>query len=346
MERTARVRRCRSQARQFVALIVIGAATAQVLGLTLRMSTQLGANDISRWCTVWSLLERGTYAIDECPWQSRTQDKVAAARAVPAGRPEGEPPVEHFYSSKPPLLPDADRRRPLSVPHGDGRPERRARARSVRSEPSQRRRRPVEVKLETPDPVKWPVHVFYLKPIVVLLNVVPLWVFLVLYARLLDRYAENDWAWFLSLVRGRLGHPALRVRRDPEQPHDRRLQRLLRDLCLASGSGTTATPAGALRPGRLLRRLLRLQRAAGRAVRRPALRDAAVAVPPADAALLRAGGGGPLRGVPGVQYPAVGQLMPVYRSSGRSRTSSRGATGPRRWRWTPWTSRSPSTCST
>jgi hypothetical protein len=43
------------------------------------------------------------------------------------------------------------------------------------------------------------VYVFYLKPAVVLLNIVPLWWMLVLYARLLDREAANDWAWFLSL---------------------------------------------------------------------------------------------------------------------------------------------------
>jgi hypothetical protein len=49
------------------------------------------------------------------------------------------------------------------------------------------------------EPARWPVYVFYLKPTVVLLNIVPFWVFLVLYARLLDRYADNDWAWFLSL---------------------------------------------------------------------------------------------------------------------------------------------------
>ena len=66
----------RSQARQFVAILVIVTATAQALGLALKLPTQLGANDISRWCTVWSLLERGTYAIDDCPWQSKTQDKV------------------------------------------------------------------------------------------------------------------------------------------------------------------------------------------------------------------------------------------------------------------------------
>src|SRR4051812_40386555 len=66
----------RSEPRRFFALIVIGTSTAMALGATLKMPTQLEANDISRWCTVWSLLERDTYAIDNCPWQAKTQDKV------------------------------------------------------------------------------------------------------------------------------------------------------------------------------------------------------------------------------------------------------------------------------
>ena len=47
-------------------------------GCMLRQPSMMAANDISRWCTVWSLLERGTYVIDECPWQIDTQDKVFA----------------------------------------------------------------------------------------------------------------------------------------------------------------------------------------------------------------------------------------------------------------------------
>jgi hypothetical protein len=54
--------------------------------------------------------------------------------------------------------------------------------------------------LETPkETVKWPAYVFYFKPVVVLLNVVPFWVLLVLYARLLDRIAPGEWSWLLSL---------------------------------------------------------------------------------------------------------------------------------------------------
>ncbi|MEP3481827.1 MAG: hypothetical protein ABJZ55_21470 [Fuerstiella sp.] len=56
------------------------------------------ANDRSRWCTVWSLVERGTYQIDEIDQVSgwSTIDKV---RHQPAGSDE-----YHFYSSKPPLF--------------------------------------------------------------------------------------------------------------------------------------------------------------------------------------------------------------------------------------------------
>ena len=75
----------RSQARQCVAMIVIGMATAQALGISLKAPTQMGANDISRWCTVWSRLERGSYAIDDCPWQAQTQEtQVLIGKLVPA----------------------------------------------------------------------------------------------------------------------------------------------------------------------------------------------------------------------------------------------------------------------
>ena len=207
----------RSQARQFFALIVIGAATAQTLGLTLKLQTQIGANDISRWATVWSLLERGTYAIDDCPWQEKTQDKVKKPNklsAPPAGADpvrkfeyaiapkswrEGEV-VEHFYSSKPPLLPTMIAgvlypfRKLTGVPLERNIPQERL-PRYVQKPGVEK---PV---LETPkEPVNWPVYVLYFKPIVVLLNVVPLWLVLLGYARFLDRHAPNDWAWFLSLA--------------------------------------------------------------------------------------------------------------------------------------------------
>ncbi len=60
--------------------------------------------------------------------------------------------------------------------------------------------------LETPkDKVKWPVYIFYFKPILILLNVIPFWAFLVLFARLLDDFAANDWVWFFSLAAAAFG---------------------------------------------------------------------------------------------------------------------------------------------
>jgi hypothetical protein len=221
----------RPQARRYVASIMIVVAVAQGLGIALKAPTQLEANDISRWCTVWSLLEKGTYAIDDCPWQAKTQDKVkkpdrlappaetASAitkleyRLAPQAWKEGAP-TDRFYSSKPPLLPTiiagmlypfrATIKAPLDYTY-----EQKRNPRYVQKE------RPGEpgkfdAVLETPkDPARWPAYVLYLKPTIVLINIVPFWIFLVLFARLLDRYAENDWAWFGSLAAACFGTPLL-----------------------------------------------------------------------------------------------------------------------------------------
>ena len=50
-----------------------------------------------------------------------------------------------------------------------------------------------------PEPIKWPVYVFYFKPVIVLLNIFPMLICLILYAKVLDRLATNDWAWMASL---------------------------------------------------------------------------------------------------------------------------------------------------
>lgn len=51
-----------------------------------------GANDRSRWCTVWSLVERGTYQIDDIV-QLPEWDTIDKGRFR-----------DHFYSSKPPFV--------------------------------------------------------------------------------------------------------------------------------------------------------------------------------------------------------------------------------------------------
>lgn len=94
--------------RYFYALVIAIAAGQGLVGILTASVTysptrwpgrrpphtpMFSANDRSRWCTVWSLAERGTYQIDEIiqvpGWD--TIDKV---------RKDG-----HFYSSKPALLP-------------------------------------------------------------------------------------------------------------------------------------------------------------------------------------------------------------------------------------------------
>ena len=197
----------RSELRRFAALIVIVTATGFALGHALRQPTQMGANDISRWCTVWSLLEKGSYVIDECPWQVNTQDKVYHA---PEQIGIGSKPVKHYYSSKPALLPTLiagilyPARMLTGVPLDRVVLEPRSERWTQIPDPGS----PYGVKgvLETPkDPVRWPVYIFYFKPIIVLSNVIPYGLFLVFFSRLLDRYAANDWSWLFCLVAAAFG---------------------------------------------------------------------------------------------------------------------------------------------
>ncbi len=213
----------RSETRRLVGLLVITTATALLFGATLKIQSLFEANDISRWCTVWSLLERGTYIIDDCPWQARTQDKVKRPDRLPQPGPdssllrrleyqiapkswtEGEA-TEHLYSSKPPLLPTLIAgvlypfRKAMGVELGEIKTEPRFPRyvdKNVEVEPGKFELQRVK---ETPvDPMKWPMYVYYFKPILFLLNVLPFWISLVLFARFLDRHAVNDWAWFFSL---------------------------------------------------------------------------------------------------------------------------------------------------
>jgi hypothetical protein len=195
----------RSDPRRFTAMAVITTAWAIALGHCLRQPTQMGANDISRWCTVWSLVERGTYVIDDCPWQIDTQDKVLHAPKALSGSSSDQEPVKHFYSSKPAFLPTLIAgvlypfRIATGVPLDQVVLQARAERWTQQPDPSSPNR--VKGLLETPkEPVKWPAYIFYFKPILVLLNVIPFGLFLILFARVLDRYAANDWTWIFCLV--------------------------------------------------------------------------------------------------------------------------------------------------
>jgi hypothetical protein len=196
----------RPDARQFAALAVIAAAAAIALGQTLRQPALMTANDISRWCTVWSLLERGSYIIDECPWHTDTQDKVFTSSRWSGGL-EGD---RHYYSSKPALYSTLiagmlyPARRLSGVPLHEVVLQERAERETQKPDPDN----PAKFTrvLEKPkEPVKWHAYVFYFKPMLIVWNVVPFAVFLILFARVLDRYAVNDWSWFFGLLAASFG---------------------------------------------------------------------------------------------------------------------------------------------
>ena len=91
---TSRDPRSLSTAEQLLILV----ATALILAAILQAEPLQSANDRSRWSTVWALVERGTFQIDEIDYYAQwsTIDKVRYRTS------ESEP--WHFYSSKPPLL--------------------------------------------------------------------------------------------------------------------------------------------------------------------------------------------------------------------------------------------------
>ena len=135
--------------------------------------------------------------------------KYFAHRAAP-GSSAGAEPVKHYYSSKPALLPTliAGILYPVRMATGVALDhvvfQERAQRWTQKPDPAS----PYKVKgvLEKPsEPVKWPAYVFYFKPITILLNVVPYWAFLVLFARVLDQHAANDWAWLFCLIAAAFG---------------------------------------------------------------------------------------------------------------------------------------------
>jgi hypothetical protein len=77
----------------WASLLMILTALSAVTAKLLDAPPLRSANDRSRWCTVWSLVERNTYQIDEIRQRSGW-DTIDLVRHK-----------DHFYSSKPPLLP-------------------------------------------------------------------------------------------------------------------------------------------------------------------------------------------------------------------------------------------------
>lgn len=127
----------------------------------------LSANDRSRWLTVRSLVEQGTYAIDEVVrepgWDTIDMVKHRG--------PDGE---EHLYSSKPPLLATL-----LAAPYWL----------IHRVTGATLRTHPYEIG----------------RAMLVLVNLIPLAIYFVLLGRMADRLAQTDWARLLMMAAATFG---------------------------------------------------------------------------------------------------------------------------------------------
>jgi hypothetical protein len=82
-----------SRARWAAYAVILAITCGSLTAAVCRVKPLLSANDRSRWCTVWSLVERRTFQIDEI-------DATPGWGTIDKVRHQG-----HFYSSKPPLLP-------------------------------------------------------------------------------------------------------------------------------------------------------------------------------------------------------------------------------------------------
>ncbi len=83
----------RVPALRWFALVMIFVSMALLTVRLIEAEPLRSANDRSRWCTVWAIVERGTYQIDEIQ-QRPGWDTIDRVKHN-----------DHFYSSKPPLLP-------------------------------------------------------------------------------------------------------------------------------------------------------------------------------------------------------------------------------------------------
>lgn len=170
--------------RSIVGQAVAWAASALVLGLVLGLPARRGVNDVSRWCTVWALLERGTYAIDDCPWVNDTMDKVYRLGPIWDADESGRLKM-HYYSSKPTLLPTviAALLFPLRKLSGV----------------------PLDGQIATGFDDGLGAEEIYFKIALILIHVAPFYFFLRRYCRLADRLATGDWAWSLSILSAAFG---------------------------------------------------------------------------------------------------------------------------------------------
>ncbi len=146
----------------------IGAMTGRVLTVQSENGKTpfLGANDRSRWCTIRALVDHGTYEIDKVVIKGDPQSASPAFdenwQTIDMVRHRGRDKKEHYYSSKPPLLPTL-----LACEYW-----------LLKST--------IGATLEK--------HPFYVgRWILIVSNIVPLLIGFILLGRIVERYGTTDW---------------------------------------------------------------------------------------------------------------------------------------------------------
>jgi hypothetical protein len=96
--------------RWLVNLILLVAAVLQLARIVQVQSSTgetpfLSANDRSRWCTIASLAINGSYEIDDVVQMKDPQSRRRNWYTIDMVRHRGQDGKQHYYSSKPPLLP-------------------------------------------------------------------------------------------------------------------------------------------------------------------------------------------------------------------------------------------------
>ncbi|MDE0736542.1 MAG: hypothetical protein OSB47_12010, partial [Pirellulaceae bacterium] len=90
-----------------LAITAIASAAGRIMAVraTTGETPMLSANDRSRWCTIAALVDHGTYEIDALVARRHTQTQRRHWHSIDLVRHRGYDGREHYYSSKPPLLP-------------------------------------------------------------------------------------------------------------------------------------------------------------------------------------------------------------------------------------------------
>ncbi|MEQ1830392.1 MAG: hypothetical protein ABL921_30825 [Pirellula sp.] len=164
----------RSWSMSDVAWLMIAFATiiqiARICGVTAVHGElpSLSANDRSRWSAVAALLEDGTWEIDRVNELLDSKGKSRIWASIDIVRHRGRDGKEHFYSSKPPLLTllYAAVTKPVTMITG----------KKVTEEPF-----------------------LIMRSVMVLVNVVPIFVFWVWWHRWLERNVSDEWSRFMLL---------------------------------------------------------------------------------------------------------------------------------------------------